>query len=134
MKQILKAATAVGIALLIVLTVRAYAFTVYTLPTDIGQMFRQGDRVLVNRLSRPACRKGDLILFEQDGRRIGRVDALPGDTIRISGKFYRLPTRCCDRCTCPECRLYLVNTGQRQTLVYKHQMTGKAKRLFHLPF
>ena len=134
MKQALKALSALGIALVIVLAVRAYAFTVYTVPTDISQTLRRGDRVVVNRLSHVELRKGELVVFRRRGDVIGKVEAVPGDTVRIGSRLYLVPWRCCPKCKCNDCKLYLVNLGQGWTLVYQHQMVGRATKLFHLPF
>ncbi|MFQ7112963.1 S26 family signal peptidase [Hallella bergensis] len=134
MKQAIKALSALGVALVIVLAVRAYAFTVYTVPTDISQTLRRGDRVVVNRLSHVELRKGELVVFRRRGDVIGKVEAVPGDTVRIGSRLYLVPWRCCPKCKCNDCRLYLVNLGQGWTLVYQHQMVGRATKLFHLPF
>ena len=59
---------------------------------------------------------------------------VPGDTITVDSATYRIPYRCCRRCTCRNCKLYLVNTGQSRVLVHLHQVEGKATRLYHLPW
>ena len=134
MKQALKALSALGIALVIVLAVRAYAFTVYTVPTDISQTLRRGDRVVVNRLSHVELRKGELVVFRRRGDVIGKVEAVPGDTVKIGARLYLVPWTCCSKCKCSDCRLYLVSMGRGWALVYRHQMIGRATKLFHLPF
>lgn len=134
MRQMVRALIAFGIALIIVFAMRAYMFTIYTVPSDISGMLRRGDRVMVNRLSHADLRVGDWVVFNKGESFIGRVEALPGDTMRVGGRLYAIPMKCCDRCLCPDCKLYLLNLGPSRTLVYKHQMVGKAHRLFHLPF
>ncbi len=134
MKQVLKTVLILGAALLVVLAVRAHFLTVYTVPVDLDQQLTRGDRVMVNRLSHASPVRGDLVVFRQQGDVIGRVTALPGDTITLDSTCFRIPTRCCNRCTAPGCRLYLVTMGRTQTLVYKHQMVGRATKLFHLPY
>ncbi|MBM6991756.1 MAG: signal peptidase I [Prevotella sp.] len=134
MRQAFKAFIAFGIALLIVFAVRAYAFTIYTVPLDIHQMLRRGDRVMVNRLSQANPKVGDMVVFNRGVQLIGRVEALPGDTVRVGHNRFVIPESCCNRCCCPDCKLYMLNIGTRHALVYKHQMVGKARRLFHLPF
>lgn len=134
MKQLLKALSALGIALIIVFAVRAYAFTVYTVPTDVCQTLRRGDRVLVNRLSRVDFKKGELMVFRNSSDFIGRVEAVPGDTVRLGMLRYLIPQTCCPRCKCDDCRLYMVSLGKGRTLVYRHQVVGRATKLFHLPF
>jgi signal peptidase I len=134
MKQLLKAVSALGIALIIVFAVRAYAFTVYTVPTDVCQTLKRGDRILVNRLSRVEFKKGELMVFRNSSDFIGRVEAVPGDTVRLGLSRYLIPQTCCHRCKCEDCRLYMVNLGKGRTLVYRHQVIGRATKLFHLPF
>lgn len=134
MKQAFKALSAFGVALIIVLAVRAYAFTIYTVPTDICQTLRRGDRVMVNRLSRVELRRGDLVVFRMGGDVIGMVEAVPGDTVRIGRQQYVVPSACCSGCKCNDCRLYLVSLGRSHTLAYRHRMIGRATKLFHLPF
>ncbi len=134
MKQALKAIFLLVAALLVVLAVRAYLFTIYTVPADVDSELIRGDRVMVNRLSHAVLDRGDLVVFEQGADVIGRIEAMPGDTLSLEGHQFRIPTRCCDRCVAPDCRLYLVSMGRAKTLVYKHQMVGCAKKLFHLPF
>ena len=147
MKQALKALLTLFGALVIVFIVRAYAFTIYTAPVAVGHTLVPGDRVLVNKWVRAGFVRGDLLVFSpQDGPRavgpesggrtggshgwpllhtrcelVGRVEALPGDPITWRGG-------------CPDCQLYLVDTGHGQLLVHRHQVVGKARRLFHLPF
>ncbi|MGI6242195.1 MAG: S26 family signal peptidase [Prevotella sp.] len=134
MKQALKALSALGIALIIVFAVRAYAFTVYTVPMDVSQTLTRGDRVLVNRLSRVEFRRGEMIVFRNSGDIIGRVEAVPGDTVKLGLLYYLIPQTCCPRCRCNDCKLYMVNVGQKRMLVYRHQVIGRATKLFHLPF
>ena len=61
---------------------------------------------------------------------IGRVEKLPGDTVRIDKASYIIPVVCCRRCGCKDCRFYLLKTPTGQQLVHKHQMIGKAYKLF----
>lgn len=61
---------------------------------------------------------------------IGRIDKLPGDTLRIDTASYVIPTICCKRCGCKDCRFYLLKTPAGEQLVHKHQMVGKAYKLF----
>lgn len=134
MRQAIKVLSALAVAMVVVLAVRAYAFTIYTVPTDISSQLRRGDRVLVNRLSRVDFRRGELMVFRAPGDVVGRVVAVPGDTIGLAGRRYVIPDICCSRCGCTDCKLYLVSLGHSETLVHKHQVVGRAVRLFHLPF
>ena len=68
--------------------------------------------------------------FVSEAYFIGRIDKLPGDTIRIDTVQYIIPTVCCKRCGCKDCRFYLLKTPAGQQVVHKHQMIGKAYKLF----
>ena len=68
--------------------------------------------------------------FVSEAYFIGRVEKLPGDTVRIDTASYIIPTVCCKRCGCKDCRFYLLKTPTGQQLVHKHQMIGKAYKLF----
>lgn len=61
---------------------------------------------------------------------IGRIEKLPGDTILVDTVKYVIPTVCCKRCGCKDCRFYLLKTPTGQQVVHKHQMIGKAYKLF----
>ncbi|KGI60173.1 hypothetical protein HMPREF3034_00059 [Prevotella sp. DNF00663] len=122
-------------AVLLMLAVRAYAFTVYTVTDSaLRPMLKTGDRVMVDRFIHRKLKPGAMVVFHQQGTIIGRVEALPGDTITLRGTHYLVPTRCCQRCQSADCKLYLVNTGKDRRLVYQHQMVGQAFRLFYLPW
>ena len=68
--------------------------------------------------------------FVSEAYFIGRVEKLPGDTILIDTVKYIIPTVCCKRCGCKDCRFYLLKTPTGQQVVHKHQMIGKAYKLF----
>ena len=68
--------------------------------------------------------------FVSEAYFIGRIEKLPGDTIRIDTVKYIIPTVCCKRCGCKDCRFYLLKTPTGQQVVHKHQMIGKAYKLF----
>lgn len=68
--------------------------------------------------------------FVSEAYFIGRIEKLPGDTICIDTVKYVIPTVCCKRCGCKDCRFYLLKTPTGQQVVHKHQMIGKAYKLF----
>ena len=68
--------------------------------------------------------------FVSEAYFIGMVEKLPGDTVRIDTASYIIPMVCCRRCGCKDCRFYLLKTPTGQQLVHKHQMIGKAYKLF----
>lgn len=68
--------------------------------------------------------------FVSEAYFIGRIEKQPGDTIRIDTVQYIIPTVCCKRCGCKDCRFYLLKTPTGQQVVHKHQMIGKAYKLF----
>ena len=75
--------------------------------------------------AQPQARK-----FVSEAYFIGRIEKLPGDTILIDTVKYIIPTVCCKRCGCKDCRFYLLKTPIGQQVVHKHQMIGKAYKLF----
>ena len=75
--------------------------------------------------AQPQARK-----FVSEAYFIGRIEKLPGDTILIDTVKYIIPTVCCKRCGCKDCRFYRLKTPTGQQVVHKHQMIGKAYKLF----
>lgn len=134
MRNALKFILALIVALALMLAVRAFVFTVYTVPADLSKDFRKGDRVMVNRLLRTHFDRGDVVIFGDSISLLGRIKAVPGDTLSIGRDRYLIPYRCCDRCPCPDCHFYLVKTDTAELLVHHFQIRGKAFRLFHLPW
>ena len=68
--------------------------------------------------------------FVSEAYLIGRIEKLPGDTILVDTASFIIPMVCCRRCGCKDCRFYLLKTPTGQQLVHKHQMIGKAYKLF----
>lgn len=144
--------------MLLVWAVRTFAFTVFTVPVGgLPPQLQAGNRVIVNRIDCDFFNRGDVVVFtdsvfapvkkqaqSQAGSQaqpqarkfvseayfIGRVEKLPGDTILIDTVKYIIPTVCCKRCGCKDCRFYLLKTPTGQQVVHKHQMIGKAYKLF----
>ncbi|MCH4183382.1 MAG: signal peptidase I [Prevotella sp.] len=123
-------------AILVMLAVRAWAFTIFFVPdSSYTPELREGDRWIVNRLGCTNLHKGDYVVYLQDSvSYLGRILALPGDTIVWHGTHYRIPVRCLCPCKCPYCKCYWVRIGKKKILVYRHQLVGKAYLLFHLGF
>ena len=136
--------------MLLVWAVRTYAFTVFTVPAGgLPPQLKAGNRVVVNRIDCDFFNRGEVVVFtdsvfapvENQGQSqvrkfvskayfIGRIEKLPGDTILVDTVKYVIPTVCCRRCGCKDCRFYLLKTPTGQQLVHKHQMIGKAYKLF----
>lgn len=113
------------------LAIRAYVFTIFTVADEgLKPALRQGDRVLVNRLARTDFKVGEVVLFGRHRQALGRVMALPGDTIVVKGERYMIPKHCHERCTCGTCRCLLLGMGKQQTLVQQGDIVGKAYSLF----
>lgn len=122
MRNAIRFLISLGVAWIVLLLVRTLAFTSYTIADrSLEPSLLQGDRVIVNRWSyglrtggdslfryarimpSPA-KKGDFIAFyipvgmQKNGRSgkilIGRVAAVPGDTIAVYGKNFRIPKDC----------------------------------------
>ena len=150
MKIAVKFLIALGLSLLLVWAVRTFAFTVFTVPAGgLPPQLQAGNRVIVNRIDCDFFNRGDVVVFRDsvfapdknqgqsqvrkfvsEAYFIGRVEKLPGDTVRIDTASYIIPTVCCKRCGCKDCRFYLLKTPTGQQLVHKHQMIGKAYKLF----
>ena len=150
MKIAVKFLIALGLSLLLVWAVRTYAFTVFTVPAGgLPPQLKAGTRVIVNRIDCDFFNRGEVVVFtdsvfapvENQGQSqvrkfvskayfIGRIEKLPGDTILVDTVKYVIPTVCCRRCGCKDCRFYLLKTPTGQQLVHKHQMIGKAYKLF----
>ena len=117
--------------LALMLVIRAFVATIYTVPDNSMKPFlAQGDRVLVNRLSRHTLGKGDLVVFSDTCNYIGRIEAIPGDTIFWAGEQFLIPNRCHAKCKCDECHIFLVNMGRGQSLVSRGDIIGKAHLMF----
>ncbi|WP_262502689.1 MULTISPECIES: signal peptidase I [Prevotellaceae] len=124
-------ALSIALCISIMLFIRAYMFTVFTVNgTDIRPELRNGDRVLVNRLSRADLRRGEYVVFGDSAYYAGRIVLVPGDTIVCRGSKYVIPTRCCKICDCKECRCYLITTGNTKLLVRHSKIIGRAYRIF----
>ena len=150
MKIAVKFLIALGLSLLLVWAVRTYAFTVFTVPAGgLPPQLKAGNRVIVNRIDCDFFNRGEVVVFtdsvfapvENQGQSqvrkfvskayfIGRIEKLPGDTILVDTASYIIPMVCCKRCGCKDCRFYLLKTPTGQQLVHKHQMIGKAYKLF----
>lgn len=131
-----KFALALVVASLVMIAVRAFAFTVYSVPADrLVRDYRQGDRVIVNKLERAEFAKGDNIIFtDSTTDYLGTVVAIPGDTIYYKGKLYLIPQSCCEHCPSPDCKYYLVESSGERQLIHKHLFIGKTYWLFHVGF
>ena len=136
LKTTVKFLVSLTLALLVAWAVRTYAFTVFSVPAGgLPPQLEEGDRVIVNRTDCDSFERGETVVFSDSVARreeyfIGRVKHLPGDTLTLGRARYIIPTICCKRCGCPDCRYYLVQTASGQQLVHKHQMLGKAYKLF----
>ena len=117
---------------LLMLAVRAWAFTIYRVDSsDLRPELLMNDRVMVNKLG-CTYERGDLVVFGDTLVRIGRVEALPGDTITVAWQQYLLPGSCgCENCDgCKEQGYYLVSLGPQQVLVRRTEIIGTAHRIY----
>ncbi len=114
MRNFLKFLLSVAVAFVLMLVFRSLAFTIYSIDGEgLEPEFMAGDHVLVNRWSyglrmggnglfeygricRQPINRGDIVAYEEpgDGGRtlIGRIKALPGDTIHYLGGTTLLPS------------------------------------------
>ena len=142
MKIAVKFLIALGLSLLLVWAVRTYAFTVFTVPAGgLPPHLEEGNRVIVNRIDCDFFNRGEIVVYADSVALplrkqviveyfIGQIEKLPGDTLRIGKASYIIPMECCKRCGCKDCRFYLLKTPAGEQLVHKHQMIGKAYKLF----
>ena len=139
--------------------VRTCVFTVFSVPAGgLPPKLKEGNRVIVNRIDCDVFVRGETVVFSDSvdcpsppgssssGSAssplkspeatspevffVGRIEKFPGDTIRLDSNSYIIPTVCCKRCGCKDCRYYLVRTASGMQLVHKHQMIGKAYKIF----
>ena len=160
MKVAAKFLISLVLALLLAWAVRTYVFTIFTVPQGgLPPHLKAGNRVIVNRIDCENFSRGETIVFDdtvalqpsslsssqsssQPSSKasnrasatayfIGTIEKLPGDTLTLDTLRYVIPTICCKRCGCKDCRYYLVRTsGGGKQLVHKHQIIGKAYKLF----
>ncbi len=160
MKIAVKFLVSLGVALLIAWAVRTYVFTVFSVPAGgLPPKLKEGNRVIVNRIDCDVFARGETVVFSDSvdcpsppgssssgsaasssskspGESspevffVGMIEKLPGDTIQLDSNSYIIPTICCKRCGCKDCRYYLVRTASGVQLVHKHQMIGKAYKIF----
>lgn len=126
MKDVLKFLLTLGVAMAVMLAVRAWALTLYAIPADgVLPAHTRGERLLVARWMRtPSSRGTEVVWTDSTADYVGRVAALPGDTIAVGARRYRIPTTCCRRCGCADCKLFLVEASHRRRLVHQHQIVG----------
>ena len=130
MKQTLKTLVALLVAVVIMLVVRAYVFTIYTVPADIDRHIVKGNRVGVLHWLCSDIQRGDVVVYGDSIKNIGKVKAVPGDSVVINGIGYLIPKQCCSRCNSSDCHTFMLVVSGKETLVQKHDMLGKAWRLY----
>ncbi len=135
---------------------RATTFTLYTIPDNtLAPLVKQGDRVLVNRwsyglriaaskwttyarIAAKPVKKGDFIAFEATTKAsqraviLGKVVAVPGDTVTIMKKMYVIP-RGCQMCTCNCISPCMVNTKKNggRILVPEYDVIGRVTAVIY---
>lgn len=128
MRDVLKFTVVLVAAVIVMLLVRTYAFSVYRVTSaDLEPRVMRNSRVMVNKFRRSTFQRGDLIVFRTDSSYIGVIEQLPGDTVMISNEEYVLPNNCsCHDCDCAENNCYLVNQGRGMTVVRQQEIVGSA--------
>ena len=134
MRQAFKTFLTLTLAIVVMLIVRAFVLTMYTISTDISPDFRQGDRLLVSKIRRGTPEKGAGVVFDSGLKQVGKVLAVPGDTLSVGGQKYLIPQKCCPKCLCPGCHLYLIGTGKAHQIVPACRITGIIVHTFRLPW
>ena len=128
MRDVLKFTVVLVAAVIVMLLVRTYAFSIYRVTSaDLEPRVMRNSRVLVNKFRRSTFQRGDLIVFRTDSSYIGVIEQLPGDTVMISNEEFVLPNNCsCHDCDCLENNCYLVNQGRGMTVVRQQEIVGSA--------
>ena len=131
MRNAVKFILAVAIALVLMLVVRRYAFTIYKVSnSSLEPVLKKNDRIVVNKLYCGRLSRGDIVVFAAVSSYLGVIGNIPGDTVMLDGKHYVLPERCgCQRCGCSERAVFLVWQGTKRALIHKDDIIGKAYRL-----
>ena len=112
------------------LVIRAFVFTIYMVPVDVDDHIQQGDRIGVAHWLCSDIKRGDVVVFGDSLKQIGKVKAVPGDIVIVGHDRYSIPRQCCNRCNSTDCHTYLLKVGKSETLVQKHEMLGKACKLY----
>lgn len=135
-RQSVKFIVVLAVLLLVMLGIRKYVFTVFTVSNnEFAPQMKVGDRYIVNHLACAHFVKGDAVVFtDSTAYYIGTVTAVPGDTITLRGCRYIIPQVCCEHCPCPDCKIYLMAVGRQPVLVHLHSCIGKATRIFRMPW
>lgn len=147
----------VAAAAVLLFLFRVSVCTIYTIPDNtLAPAVKQGDRVLVNRwsyglrvggndwisycrIARKTVEKGDFIAFDapvssaaKRAVMMGRVVAVPGDTVKIDGQMYVIP-RGCQVCTCGCMSSCIVNPNQHggDMLVAERDIIGRATSVIY---
>lgn len=131
MRNAIKFILAVATAIILMLVVRAYAFTIYKVSnSNLNPVLKKNDRVLVNKLDRARFLRGDMVVFTADSSYVGVVNGVPGDTVTLDSTDYVLPERCgCQDCECKERAMFFVWQGKENVLIHKDDIVGKAYKL-----
>lgn len=128
MRDVLKFTVVLVAAVIVMLLVRTYAFSIYRVTSaDLEPRVMRNSRVMVNKFRRSTFQRGDLIVFRTDSSYIGVIEQLPGDTVIINNEEFVLPNNCsCHDCDCLENNCYLVNQGRGMTVVRQQEIVGSA--------
>ena len=109
MRNAIKFILAVATAIILMLVVRAYAFTIY--------------KVSNSNLN-------PVLKISADSSYVGVVSGVPGDTVTFDSTTYVLPERCgCQECQCKERAVFLIWQGKERALIHKDDIIGKAYKL-----
>ena len=127
MHNTLKFIISLAVAIVLMLIVRAYAFTICTVATDsLKPELKRGDKMIVNRLVRKNIKKNDLVVYGDSVFGISRVAAVGGDTIRVGEENFTIDDNCSNDCDCGACHTYLLTAGNDSVLISGKEIIGKA--------
>lgn len=130
MKSVLKFALVLLLASAAMLAFSRHVAALYAVPCNgLAPSLQRGSRVVVVRSGAKHVAKGSVVIFRKgEAEYMGRVVAVPGDTIQVGREHYVLPLmRRCPRCGSTNCRHYLVEGSGQKLLVRQNFIIGKAR-------
>lgn len=135
MRRALHLTAAIAAAVAATLLLRAYVITLYVVPdASLGSPWRQGERAVGLKVCAPAPGRGDAVVYRYRGSdHMGRVVALPGDTVTIGRLIYRIPPFLkCPLCGSDRCRRYLIDTAGARVLLHEQHIVARLYRVADL--
>ena len=135
MRRALHLTAALAVAVAAALLLRAYVITLYVVPdASLGKPWQQGERAVGVKVCMPQPGRGDAVVYRFNGSdHMGRIVALPGDTVSIDARRYRIPPfLSCPLCGSGHCRRYLIDTAGARVLLHEEHIVARLYRMADL--